>query len=96
MSGGNGGFAEGADEVDGAGGEDKAVSGSKGTGQGKSFGWIVRGVSVNAEGAGRGEQVVERGGARVVDGRENDVVDLVQGSRFEVRGRSGSLRCAAG
>jgi hypothetical protein len=49
---GNAGIAEGADEVDGTGGEDKAVGGSECAGEREGVGGVVGGMRRNVESAG--------------------------------------------
>ena len=67
-------LTEGADEVDGAGGEDEAVGWGEAAGEGEGFDGRVRGMGGDGECARGGDEGVEGGGAGVVDGGEDQVV----------------------
>src|SRR5215469_1388271 len=67
-------LAEFAHQVDGAGGDDDAIGRSQTAAGGQRIKDRGRCLRRNVEGAGGGEKVVERNGAGVVDGSEEDVV----------------------
>ena len=69
-------MADFAYEIDGAGGDDETIRWGDGTGLGKCRGEMRGGVGRDVERVCGGEEVFDAGGARVVDGGEDDVVLL--------------------
>ena len=63
-----------AHEIDGAGGDDEAAGWRDLERLGESGGEVRGGVGRHVQTVGGGEELIDRGGTRVVDGGEDDVV----------------------
>jgi hypothetical protein len=75
--------ADFAYQIDRAGCDDEAVGRGNGAGLGESRSEVRGGVGRDVEGVRGGEEVFEAGGARVVDGGEDDVVVRAVGTGVE-------------
>jgi len=81
-------LADFAYEIDRPGGDDEALRRGDDAGPGEGGGGMRCGVRWDVERVGRGEELFEPGGARIVDGGEEDVVFAtfgVSGARVEER-----------